>query len=154
MKQVAIFSALLFVFTACGKDKFQTTPQLKIKSVNTHNVSSGQPLVVNIEFTDKEGDVSDSFFIIRQRLNAKDPFSALPVGIPLPKYPKAVKGEFQVNLDYFTVLTTGNYQPIHIPGSVPPKNEPDTMLLKFVAKDKGGHYSDTATLDNIFVERL
>ena len=153
MKQFfAIFAVALLLF-ACNKDKFETKPQLKIKSVNTKEVSNTQPLTVSIEFTDKEGDVSDSFFIVRQRLNARGPrtFDALPYKIP--DFPNTRKGLIEVNFRFFEDLIL-QLEPIRIPGTNPSRNEPDTMQFKFVAKDKAGNYSDTAVLNDIFVERL
>lgn len=152
MKQLIVFLALVFFSTACNKGKFETTPQIKIKSVSTKNVAFNQPLSIVFEFTDKEGDVSDSFFIVRQRLNAHDPVTMPALPYPLPTYPKTQKGEIDVNLDFQSELILA-LNPIRIPGSDPERNEPDTMVLKFIAKDKGGHYSDTATLDNLIVER-
>ena len=152
MKLLIVFATLALLLAACGKDKFQTTPQLKIKSVSTKHLAFNESLSVLLEFTDKEGDVSDSFFIVRQRLNLHNPLTMPPLPYPLPQYPKAQKGEIEVNLDFQTGVILA-LEPIRIPGSNPEQNEPDTMILKFVAKDKGGHYSDTATVDNLIVER-
>lgn len=155
MKQLLVFLTVALLVAACGKDRFETKPQLKIISVNTVNTKElafNEPLSITLEFTDKEGDVSDTFFIVRERLNAHDPrVKVLPY--LLPKYPLTQKGEIEVNLDFQNEVIL-DLPPIRIPGSNPTKNESDTMRLKFVAKDKGGNYSDTAVLDNLIVERL
>ena len=145
---IAVFALLL---AACGKDKFETKPQIKIKSVNTKELAFNQTLSIIMEYTDKEGDVSDSFYIFRQRLNSRDPLTLLPLPYKLPEFPNTPKGQLEINLGYQNELTL-NLPPIRIPGSSS-TYEPDTMVLKFVAKDLGGNYSDTVVLDNLIVER-
>src|SRR5215204_6426761 len=105
MKKFLTISVLGLLLVACGKDRFETKPQLKLKSVNTHEVTNTQPLSVTIEFTDKEGDVSDSFFIVRQRLNTRGPVTLQPLPYGIPNFPKSQKGEITVNFDYATDLT-------------------------------------------------
>jgi len=136
---------------ACGKDKFQTVPQLKIKSKSADVVSLNENLRVTIEYTDKQGDVDDSLIIVRQRLNVKKPLTLAPSPYKIPTFPDTQKGEFEVNFRYNFDLTVG-LTPIPIPGSNPQQNEPDTMVLKFVARDKAGNKSDTVTT-NVIVRR-
>ena len=59
---VAVIIALTIL--ACGKDRFQTVPQLKLKSRSTDVVPANGNLRLNVEYTDKEGDVSDSILIV------------------------------------------------------------------------------------------
>ena len=149
-----IWLALIIVFgmIACGKDKFETVPQLELKSRNTDIVPVNGDLRLDIEFRDKEGDVSDSLFIVRQRLNKRGPvqLSALLYGIP--DFPNTDKGEFEVTLTYQFGLVL-NLPPLRIPGSNPVKNEVDTLRLKIVARDKAGNKSDTLIVDNVYVIR-
>src|SRR4249919_3980234 len=118
---------IAFGMIACGKDNFETKPQLEFKSRNPEKdpVKLGEPLRLNIEFRDKEGDVSDTLFIVRQRLNQKGPVQ-LPASFYLiPDFPKTDKGEFEITLDYYNDLTAGLLA-IPIPGSGnPPKKEID-----------------------------
>jgi hypothetical protein len=136
MKKILSFSAVVLLLAACDKGKFETKPQLTLKSVNNTEIRFGAPLQVVIEFTDKEGDVSDTLFFIRQRLNASDPVTPFPSIYKLPDFPNTTKGDIEVNLDYQTDLTF-NLPPIRIPGSNPEQNEKDTMRYKIVARDKG-----------------
>jgi hypothetical protein len=116
-------------------------------------VNKPDPLRLNIEYTDKEGDVSDSLFITRQRLNMKKPVTSKESPYDIPSFPTMNKGEFEITLDYFNDLTF-NLTPIPIPGSGnPAKNEIDTLRLKIVAKDKAGNKSDTLVVDNVYVIR-
>ena len=150
-----IWLTLIVVFgmIACGKDKFETKPQLTLRSKSPDVVNKPDPLRLNIEYTDKEGDVSDSLFITRQRLNSKKPVTSKESPYDIPSFPTMNKGEFEITLDYFNDLTF-NLTPIPIPGSGnPAKNEIDTLRLKIVAKDKAGNKSDTLVVDNVYVIR-
>ena len=144
---------ITFGIISCGKDRFETKPQLEYLSRNTDIVNPGQPLRLNIEFRDKEGDVSDTLFIVRQRLNRKGPVQ-LPASFYLiPDFPKTDKGEFEITLDYYDHLTT-SLPAISIPGSGnPSKKEIDTLRIKIVARDLGGNKSDTLVVDNVYVKR-
>ena len=139
---------LFFVFLACGKDKFQTIPQLKYKSKNTDVVPVNGNLRVTLVYTDKEGDVSDSLIIVRNRLNKRGPVVLPPSPYKIPSFPNAIKGEFEVDFRYNFDLVVG-LTPIRITGSNPIRYEPDTMALKFVARDKAGNKSDTASTEVI-----
>jgi hypothetical protein len=153
--KIRIWLALIIVFgmIACGKDKFETKPQLTLRSKSPDIVDKPDPLRLNIEYTDKEGDVSDSLFITRQRLNTKKPVTSKESPYDIPSFPTMNKGEFEITLDYFNDLTF-NLTPIPIPGSGnPAKNEIDTLRLKIVAKDKAGNKSDTLFVDNVYVIR-
>lgn len=149
---ISLLAIVVFVLIACGKDRFQTVPQLKLKSRNTDIVPINGVLRLTVEFTDKEGDVNDSLLIVRQRLNVRGPLTmaASPYGIP--DFPLTDKGEFQLNLEYQRHLILA-MAPIRIPGSNPAKNEIDTLRLKIVARDKEGNKSDTLVVDNVYVTR-
>jgi hypothetical protein len=150
-----IWLAVIITFgtISCGKDNFETKPQLEYLSRNTDIVNPGQALRLNIEFRDKEGDVSDTLFIVRQRLNRKGPVQ-LPASFYLiPDFPKTDKGEFEITLDYSNDLTTA-LTAIPIPGSgTPAKKEMDTLRIKILARDLGGNKSDTLVVDNVYVTR-
>ena len=150
--RLSLFAIMVFAIISCGKDRFQTIPQLKLKSRNTDIVPPNGSLKLNVEFTDKEGDVSDSLFIVRQRLNINRPL-VLPVSpYNIPDFPKKDKGEFEITLTYQFGLVFG-LSPIRIPGSNPARNEIDTLRLKIVAKDNAGNKSDTLVVDNVYVTR-
>lgn len=150
MKKNLVFCLFLAVLAGCSKGKFQTKPQLIVKSTNTDIVPKNGTLRVTLEFTDKEGDVSDSLLIVRQRLNRKGKVDGLLSPYKLPSFPNTSKGEIQVDLEYQFGLVF-NLNPIAIPGSVPQKFEPDTLNLKFVARDKAGNKSDTATVTVVVI---
>ena len=152
--KIRIGLALIIVFgmIACGKDKFQTIPQLTLRAKSPEVVPVNGTLRLNIEYTDKEGDVSDTVFIVRQRLNVRGPLLLQPSPYDIPEFPHTDKGEFEISLAYQVGLIFG-LPPLRIPGSNPVKNEIDTLRLKIVAKDKAGNKSDTLVVDNVYVIR-
>lgn len=149
-----IWIALIVIVAmiACGKDKFETKPQLTLKSQKPDVVPVNGTLQLDIEYTDKEGDVSDSLFIVRQRLNVRGPVQLQPGPYDIPDFPHTDKGEFEISLAYQAGLIFG-LPPLRIPGSNPVKNEIDTLRLKIVAKDKAGNKSDTLVVNNVYVIR-
>ncbi len=153
MKKYFGLFLLLGTLVACDKDKFETKPQLKLKSVNNNEVRFNGNLVVTMEFTDKEGDVTDSLFVIRERINVRGPIVAATSPFKIPTFPERNQGEIQVSFDFQTQLIPG-LPSIRIPGTVPSQYEPDSLILKFVARDKEGNVSDTLAVSDIFVERL
>lgn len=153
MKTGALFTFLfIIIFSACNKDTVTTKPQLEFKSKNTDVVQVNESLYVVLGFTDKEGDADDSLFVVRQRLNKKGAVTMPPSNYTIPKIPTFTKGEFEITLSYQFGLIFG-LSPIRIPGTNPTKYEPDTLNLKFVARDMAGNKSDTLTLSNIIVIR-
>ena len=143
MKRTLIIAFVAVVaITACDKGNYQTTPTLKIKSLNGNIIPTGGTLHITLEYTDKEGDLSqDTLLSIRNRLNRRPIPSnnASPDTLHnmIPKFPEKVKGEFDVAFNY-------NY--LHQSDI-----ENDTVIFKFVAKDRAGHKSDTVVTGKIVI---
>lgn len=151
MKITVSILALCIVFASCGKEKFTTAPQLEVKDVSSTIIPRNGDLSVRLEFRDKEGDVSDSLFVIRERLNVKDQATKpYVIKYKIPVFPNKSSGEFQVDLAYNFALTL-QLSPIRIPGTS--ENEPDTLRLKFVATDLQKNVSDTAVINRVIVMR-
>ena len=138
MRNTVLLSILILLLAGCNKDKFTTQPQLKYKSVNTNVLSRGETLVFNLSFTDSEGDLSDTLFIVKfvpncvnSRINAKYKLPQFPTG-------KNQTGDLVVTFQY---------------NEVPPKCFPrnDTAVFKFVLKDKAQNKSDTAVSETIVI---
>jgi len=155
--KIRIWLALVIVLgmISCDKGKFETVPQLRLKSRSPEKPpveANDHPLRLNIEYTDKEGDVSDSLFIIRQRLNQNGAVTPPKSPYDIPTFPTIDKGEFEITLDFIDL--TYNLNAISIPGSgSPAKKEIDTLRLKIFARDKDGNKSDTLVVDNVYVIR-
>jgi hypothetical protein len=149
MKKLIFLFALTGFIVACDKDDIETKPTLKIESLSSEIVARNQNLKATLSFTDKEGDVNDTIYIIRTRTNKRGPVTLKAIDFKVPDFPAKSKGEISVNLTY-TILTL-QLNPLAIPGNSS-QNEPDTLLLKFVLKDKEKNVSDTAVA-NVIVQR-
>lgn len=152
MKKTFLVTFALAAIVACNKDKFQTKPQIRIKEYNSKEIPLNAPLVITLEVTDKEGDVDDSLFVIRQRLNIKNTAPVATYKFDVPAFPDKATAEFQISFPFATSLVAGLNR-IPIPNTDPRKFETDTLLFKFVVKDKAGNISDTVTSDRIYVKR-
>jgi hypothetical protein len=151
MKKVARLLAFIVILIACDKDQFETKPTLKLESLSSEFVQKNEDLQVKFSFTDKEGDVSDTLFVFRSRLNKRGIINHAVTPFRIPDFPNTTKGEIVLNLNYGKALTLNNSPALSIPGQSG-KFEPDTMLLRFILKDKANNKSDTA-IANVIVER-
>jgi hypothetical protein len=151
MNRFFLLCLTLAVIVSCDKDKFETVPQVRIKSTTGREIPASGALKVTLEVTDKQGDVDDSLYIFRERLNQRGVSRRL-LPYKIPEFPDKPSVEVEIVLDYATELTLA-LSAINVPGSVPPKRETDTLRLKFIVKDKAGNWSDTAVLNDIYVAR-
>lgn len=140
------------VVTGCKKDKLATIPKIKIKSVNTTTVDLNGTLRVTLEFADQEGDITDSVFVNKIRLNKtvvptiRDSFR-----LKIPDFPPNSRGDILIALDYQSLISA--ITPPTIPGSSPPAKEADTLRIKFTVRDKAKNKSEAATAEQIIVIR-
>lgn len=138
------------VSAACDKNKFQTKPTLTLKSMNGNVIPAGAALVLDFEFTDKEGDISDTLFIKKERINAiKVPTLRDNFELPVPSFPERSQGEIQVTMEHQNYLVSAITPPRDPQGN--PYN--DTLMIKFALKDKANNVSDTVTVGPIVVLR-
>ncbi|MBE7172747.1 MAG: hypothetical protein INR73_19375 [Williamsia sp.] len=142
MKLFFLVAAAVVLLSACGKDPFQTVPQIKIKSLSSTVVPLNSNLQINLGFTDKEGDISEGRLIYQPiRLNKRPLQADIPPynidSTTLPVFPKEIEGTMQVTLLYNNLHRSDL--------------ENDTINIKFVVYDKAGHKSDTVTTDKIVV---
>jgi hypothetical protein len=150
---VPLLSIFIILAISCNKDKFLTKPTISIKSMNTEFVPLNGSLIITLECTDKEGDVQDSIFIVKRRLNKRvTPTVRDTLRFLFPIFPATPRTEIIATLDYQTILSALN--PPVIPGSNPPQRELDTLILKMAVRDKAGNISDTVTSKQIIVFRF
>ncbi len=143
--------AILVVLIACSKDKFQTKPQVEIKSASPEVVPVNGTLNVRLEFRDKEGDVDNKLFIYKERLNQRVlPTIRDTIERAIPEFPDKDRGEIELELTYQNYLISAADP--GIPGN-PGMNEPDTLRFKFVVEDRAGNQSDPAVLEKIVIIR-
>lgn len=140
---LAIFSLLLMASlgAGCKKDNFTTKPQLKFLNAKNYTVPFGGFLEFSIEFTDKEGDLSDSIFV--QKLVPDCPGSNFTSGYPMPVFPESanLKGEARIVFTHGVVVD--GYAPI----GGPTCGRDDIATFRFWIKDKAKNVSDTITSD-------
>jgi hypothetical protein len=147
-----VLTAFVVTVIACNKDKFLTKPTIKIKSLNSEYVPLNGSLIITLECTDKEGDVQDSIFIVKRRLNRRVvPTLRDTLRYKFPIFPNTPRTEVVATLDYQTILSASS--PPNIPGTNPPQKELDTLILKLAVRDRAGHISDTITSKQIIVFR-
>lgn len=150
MHKLVVFSSLaLLLFVACNKDKYQSKPTIEIKSVDPTTVPINTPLVIDLDYTDKEGDIADSIFVKKIRINQKklktlrDSFAlALPGDAP-----DKPKGTIRLTLDYNNYVTSAEN-----PGN-PPNAAPDSLIFRIVLMDKAKNKSDSVETGLVVVLR-
>ena len=150
---ITVAAIIVFGMLACSKDKFQTVPSLRLKSKSTDVVPYNGTLRVTLEYTDKEGDVHDSIWVKKTRLNQRVvPTIRDSIKYKIPDYPDKTKGQFEITLDFQSILSA--ISPLNsIPATNPPSKESDTLLVKFAVRDKAGHTSDSVSIGTIVVRR-
>jgi hypothetical protein len=144
MRKTFLFSMLILLLIGCNKDKFNTKPSLKYKSVNTTLLQPGQIITFTLSFTDAEGDLTDTLSVIKF-----DPVcvaSRFTDAYPLPEFPTTKNQEGDILVTYGYNVT--NYPPIQAPQCF---NRNDTCVFKFVLKDKAQNRSDTAVSETIVI---
>ena len=147
-----LFLGFLILLAACSKDKVATKPSIKITRLSTGMVANGSDLTVELAFTDKEGDISNSIFIQKIRTNKRvvptirDSFS-----LPVADYPGQSIGSLLLHLNYQNHLISAVNPPSL--STTPPTYENDSLVFKFVLRDNGGHTSDTVSTGTVVINR-
>lgn len=155
MQKLVLYSALSFLllvllFVACSKDKFESKPTIEIKSIGPNPVSLNVPLTIELEYTDKEGDIQDSIFVRKVRINQRKVARTLRDSfyLPLPgDAPKKTKGTIKLTLDYQGYVISAED-----PGNSP-NAAPDSLIFRFILQDKAKNRSDSIESELIVVER-
>ncbi len=139
MRYPILISIFLFAFLpACKKDKFQTTPSLKFKSVNTTTLHAGQQIQFTLSFTDAEGDLTDSVFV--QKIVPNCTASSFQDTYKVPPFPtsKNQKGDLTVTFGYNSSDPT-------LADISPQCMKNDTAVFRFALTDAAMHTSDTVS---------
>ena len=143
--KLLILLAITVIFSACKKDTYTTKPQISIKSISSKTVNSGDVLIFQIHFTDKEGDIQDTLWI--QKFSRVCPNTAGVQFTSASRVPDFVPTS---NLDGILEIGFGynaNVQGYNTISGCGTKN--DTAYFKFWLKDKANNRSDTITTENI-----
>ena len=151
MTRILVVILCVAVFVACNKDKAETRPTLKVKSTSGDIIPAQGILLVEFDFTDKEGDVNNSLFVQKIRTNKqttatiRDTFS-----LPVPEFPKNTRGIIQAQLEHGAHLASAINPP---KDPITNKNQHDTLMLRFVLRDRAGNVSDTVAVGPVVVLR-
>jgi len=144
--------AFALLAAGCSKDKAETKPTIKVKSLSSTNIPVNSDLAITLDFTDKEADL-ESIFIqkIRQNIRTtttiRDSFS-----LPVADFPKRQDGEMEIRLFYQLQLLSAERAPSD--PSSPTGYESDSMVIRMVLRDKAMNVSDTVTTEQIVVQRI
>jgi hypothetical protein len=144
--KVLVALMAVFFLVACKKGGFDTTPTLTLKSVGNKVVSQGGFLRVEFEITDKEGDISDTLYFKKIRLNKRTTATVRDsLAFSIPSAPKTTDGFIELNLQYQN----------HLISAISPGNprQNDTLNLQFTVRDKAKNRSTPVTVENVIVIR-
>ncbi|MEO8854655.1 MAG: hypothetical protein ABI359_12815 [Ginsengibacter sp.] len=144
MRYTVLFSLFLCViFTACTKDKFNSTPTLKFKSVSSTTLPPGQLIQFTLSFTDGPGNLSDSIFV--EKIEPTCGASNFTEQYSIPTFPTTSdeKGDL--------VLTFGNNASTSYSNISAQCQRNDTAVFRFAIKDKENHVSDTVSSPPIII---
>ncbi len=132
---------LSLLVAACTKEKFKTKPQLKFLGAEEYTVPRGGLISFRLEFTDKEGDLTDSIFI--QAVTTRCPQSNRRLVYAVPTFPLTtnIRGEFEIN------FVNGQFVPGYVALPGPACGKPDTTTFSFWVRDQALNVSDTVKTD-------
>ncbi|HSC52328.1 MAG TPA: hypothetical protein VLC98_01815 [Phnomibacter sp.] len=110
-------------------------------STANYTVPRGGLISFQIEFTDKEGDLTDTIFI--QSITTRCAQSNRTLAYAVPVFPTAnnIKGEFEIN------FVNGQFVPGYVALPGPACGIPDTTMFYFWIKDEAKNVSDTIHTD-------
>lgn len=148
MKMKIAFSCLftILIFISCGKDKFTTEPQVKVKDIAPGEVFQGDIIRLRGSFTDQEGDV-DSVFVVYKWYDGAtvtrifDTLKTSVDGLDLPKNTK--QGDVVVEFAY------GRQIDGYLTLNGTPVTRDTLVTLGLVLKDKKANRSGYAESDKI-----
>lgn len=146
MRYILTIAVVVFLFSACKKDKFTTVPQISFKSVKPNTAYSNIPFdrqqmpVLTVTVTDAEGDLGyiagkdTSKIYIKNLLTGREDSLILPN--ILTSAVKNFKGDVAVDLSTI------------IGGSSRPRPKTDTLYFEVFIKDFAKNKSNVVKTDN------
>ena len=147
MRYLLILAVLFTGFISCNKDKFTTAPQIKFKSINPDNVTSGLTFnnkdlapKITIHITDAEGDIgltgkdTARVFIKNLLSNKVDSFN-------MPALQSATSKNFEADVEI------NLYNTLYCRPGGPPRPRTDTTFYEVYVKDFAKNKSNVVTTD-------
>ena len=151
MKYSLFFVSILATayFTACGKDKFTTEPQVNAKSVKPGTVLKGQFITFTSRFTDDEGDVQDSVLVVFKRYNGSTVLTTdtfrhrIPGGVP-----NARQGDITIHFIYGEIPTNTSHIFLN------QESADREVTFGIIIKDNAGHRSNYSESGKITLKKV
>lgn len=149
MKRFLLFIALVTVIIACDKDKFKTEPQVEIIDFGPSEIFIGEAFALRAVIRDKEGDLKDTVYLVRQRYNVGEltPLTTdtIPIAISEFEFPDNPRIEVTANFIY------GQF----IPGYIFINQESEDRELAFgiIVKDEAGNKSEYLETDRVLLKK-
>jgi len=145
MRNSLLIAVISLMIIGCSKNKFESTPHLKYKSVSTKELSPGESIQIKLSFTDAEGDLQDSIYVERYAVSCNT--IAFKTYYTLPVFPSVKNSEGDIIISY----TNGSGGPfLPMPGSVCNGND-ESCYFRFVLQDEAKHKSDTVSTELITI---
>lgn len=140
------------LLAGCGKDKYQTKPQIKIKSVKVGDITdafgnTGKVVEFDLTVTDKEGDVQDTITI--DKIDAASPAcpgnTLLGDKYKIPDFPGEANQQVTIKIKYANINIAG----YGLLGGSSCAPQTDVSRFRFVVTDKAGNRSDSITTEPV-----
>jgi hypothetical protein len=136
-------ASLFLLILSCGKDTFQSRPQLTLKTVSSSIVPPQSGLQIVMRLTDKEGDFTDTVWV--QKITTRCPSSNFRDSL-LYRIPDETPRK--KNFDGEVVMT------FSYPFELQPRcTRDDTAVFSFWMKDRAGNRSDTVRTQPFIILR-
>jgi hypothetical protein len=147
--KLLFLSLSLLVLMGCKKKGGDSKPDIKLKDVKVQLVTtpngSGTLLDIDVEVSDKEGDVRDSVFIMKlDAAGIACPANTKDLSKNVPLYPDDGKQTVTFRIKFSTIPVL-DY--VNLGGSACPRK--DTSRFQIWVKDRLGNLSDTVLTDRI-----
>lgn len=152
MKRFVIILIIGSALLSCSKSKFKTQPQVQSISLNPNSVYYGQIFKLKATVTDKEGDATDSIFLVEKLYNISTNFllktdtlrfTTTDFGVP-----NNDQYEFEADFD-FGQIVDGTIQVSSDDNSVD-----RAFSIGIIIRDKAGHKSDYVESGKIVLQKL
>ena len=141
MKQFLLVVIAALMITACGKDTFQSKPQLFLTSLTSTTIPVGGDLQIFLRLTDKEGDFKDTLWV--KKVTTRCPSSNFSDSI-LYRIP----GDVPKTANFDGVIKLSFTYAIELQ---PRCTRNDTAVFSFWMKDDKGNQSDTVKTPSIII---
>ncbi|MGE5518643.1 MAG: hypothetical protein ACM3VS_01870 [Candidatus Dadabacteria bacterium] len=140
--------SLILIFSACSKDKFQTKPQVEIKSLSPGQVYKGQFFEFIATIRDKEGDLQDSVLLVKKRYNGSSLLTADTTRLyiaPLA-FPDKQQIDFSALFAYGELVDGTIFQNL--------EQVDRDFAIGIIVRDKAGNKSDYVESGKIVLRKL